>query len=43
MHTNSAAVLSGVTLLLLAVSLIACYMPARKASRISPTEALQAE
>jgi len=36
-------VLSGVTFLLVAVALIACYMPARRASRISPTEALRAE
>ena len=43
MQTNSAAVLSGVTLLLIAVALLASYMPARYASRISPAEALRAE
>jgi putative ABC transport system permease protein len=43
MQTNNVAVLSGVTVLLVAVALIACYMPARRASRISPTEALRAE
>ncbi len=43
MQTNSVAVLGGVTLLLIAVALIASYMPARNASRISPTEALRAE
>ena len=43
MHTNSVPVLGGVTLLLLAVSLFACYVPARRASRLSPTEALRAE
>jgi putative ABC transport system permease protein len=43
MQTNSVAVLTGVTLLLITVALIACYLPARYASRISPTEALRAE
>src|SRR5262249_23440471 len=43
MQPNSVPVLSGVTLLLLAIALVACYMPARHASRISPTEALRAE
>jgi len=43
MQTSSVPVLSGVTLLLIAVGLIASYMPARYASRISPTEALRAE
>jgi putative ABC transport system permease protein len=43
MRTESGAVLSGVTLLLIGVALIACYMPARYASRISPTEALRVE
>ncbi len=41
MQTNSVLVLSGVTLLLIAVGLIAGYMPARYASRISPMEAMQ--
>jgi len=43
MHTNSLPVLTGVTLLLIAIALVACYLPARHASRISPTEALRAE
>jgi len=43
MQTNSVIVLSGVTVLLIAIALIACYMPARYASRISPMEALRAE
>jgi len=43
MQTNSVLVLSGVTVLLIAIALIACYMPARYASRISPMEALRAE
>jgi ABC-type antimicrobial peptide transport system permease subunit len=43
MQTNSIPALIGVTLLLVAIALIACYIPARSASRISPTEALRAE
>ncbi len=43
MQANSVPALIGVTLLLIAIALIACYVPARKASRISPTEALRAE
>jgi putative ABC transport system permease protein len=43
LKTDSGPVLFGVTLLLLAIAQIACYMPARHASRISPTEALRAE
>jgi len=43
MQTSSVPVLTGVTLLLMAIAQIACYMPARYASRISPTEALRAE
>ena len=43
MQANSVLVLSGVTLLLIAVGLIAGYMPARYASRISPMEAMRAE
>ena len=43
METSSASVLSGVTLLLIAIAQIACYIPARAAARISPTETLRAE
>jgi len=43
MQTNSVPVLTGVTFLLMAIALIACYMPARYASRINPIETLRAE
>ena len=43
MHTNSVAVLTGVTLLLMGIALVACYVPARYASRINPIETLRAE
>jgi putative ABC transport system permease protein len=43
LQTNSAPVLSAITLLLVGVALLACYMPARSAARISPTETLRAE
>jgi hypothetical protein len=43
LQTGSVAVLTGVTLLLVAIAQIAGYIPARNASRISPTEALRAE
>ena len=43
LDTNRGPVLTGVTLLLIAIAQIACYIPARRASRVSPTEALRAE
>ena len=43
MRTNSVLVLSAVTVLLIGIAMLACYMPARAASRISPMEALRAE
>jgi putative ABC transport system permease protein len=43
LQTSSVPVLTGVTVLLIAIAQIACYMPARYASRISPSEALRAE
>jgi predicted permease len=42
-RTSSVPVLIGATIVLMAVAQIAGYMPARRASRISPTEALRAE
>jgi predicted permease len=43
MQTSSLPVLIGVTLLLIAIAQIACYVPARTASRINPIETLRAE
>ena len=43
MQTESLPVLLAVTALLVGIALLACYIPARSASRISPTEALRAE
>jgi putative ABC transport system permease protein len=43
LQTNSVPVLSGVVVLLITVAQVACYVPARNASKISPTEALRAE
>lgn len=43
LRPNSALTLAGATAVLILVAQLASYMPARSASRVSPTEALRAE
>lgn len=43
LQTSTGPILAGVTLLLIGIAQLACYLPARRASAISPTEALRAE
>ena len=43
LHTSNVPVLIGATVLLIAIAQVACYLPARHAARITPTEALRAE
>jgi putative ABC transport system permease protein len=43
MHFDRVATMAGATLFLIVTALVACYLPARKASRISAMEALRLE
>jgi len=43
MQLNSTSTVLGMTVLLVAIALLACWLPARRAGRINPIEALRAE
>jgi len=43
MHMNGTAVLAGTTLLLVAVALVACWLPARRAGQLDAMSVLRAE
>ena len=43
MHFDNAFISIGAILLLIAIALIASWLPARRAARINPIEALRAE
>ncbi len=43
MHFNNTPVMIGTTFVLVTVALVACWLPARRAARINPIEALRAE
>jgi ABC-type lipoprotein release transport system permease subunit len=43
MRTDSAPVLVGITVLLIAIAQVACYVPARHAARTSPSQTLWSE
>jgi ABC-type antimicrobial peptide transport system permease subunit len=43
MRFDNPMVFIGTTLLLIAIALVACWLPARRAARINPIEALRAE